>query len=59
MKKRDKRISIRTTKEVEDLLDKTVKKNEYKFYSKSDIINLILEESLPQYADNTKKGGKK
>ncbi|MCE5300896.1 MAG: hypothetical protein LLG37_08525 [Spirochaetia bacterium] len=59
MKNRNKRISIRTTEQVEVLLNRALNKNEYKYYSKSDIVNLILEESLAKYADAKPRKEKK
>lgn len=59
MKNRNKRLSIRTTEQVESLLDKAMKKEEFKYFSKSDIINLVLEESLPVYAEDKQKREKK
>ncbi|MBP7791549.1 MAG: hypothetical protein KA120_00605 [Candidatus Goldbacteria bacterium] len=58
MKNRDKRLSVRTTKKVEELLKSTLKRKEYKFYSKSDIINLVLEDTLPGYAEGKTTAGK-
>mgnify|MGYP001189157514 CR=1 FL=1 len=50
MKNRTEKVSIRTTESISKLIDETLKRKEYKFYTKSDIINLVLEEQLPIYA---------
>ncbi|MFP4466906.1 MAG: hypothetical protein ACLFP1_07640 [Candidatus Goldiibacteriota bacterium] len=54
MKNRTKRLSIRTTESVEKKLSKIMRSKIFRYYSKSDIINMILEENLGKY-DSLKK----
>ncbi len=54
MKNRQKRLSLRTTNELDKRLTELMKKKEYKYLSKSDLINMVLEENIGKYG----KGGK-
>lgn len=58
MKNRTEKVCIRTTENISKLIDETLKRKEYKFYTKSDIINLVLEEQLPIYAKEKSIYGK-
>ena len=54
MKNRQKRLSLRTTNELDKRLTELMQKKEYKYLSKSDLINMVLEENIGKYG----KGGK-
>ena len=49
MKKRNRKVSIRTTEEIERLLNERLENKKYKYLTKSDLINMILEENLLKY----------
>jgi|GEM_PF-3082559 len=50
MKNRTKRLSIRTTEEIDKKLDVLKQGGKFRYFSKSDIINLILEDNISRYS---------
>ena len=49
MKNRTEKISMRTTERVLKKIETLLKVEKYKYFSKSDLINLILEENIDKY----------
>ena len=55
MKNREKRLSLRTTKELDRKLNQLMKNKKYKYLSKSDLINMVLEENIGKYGREASK----
>jgi len=55
MKNREKRLSLRTTTELDKKLKELMKKKKYRYYSKSDLINMVLEENIGRYGKGDRR----